>query len=274
MEVERGFGLFCFPACLRFFGSVLLEEEKLMDYHSIQGEKAKAMMRYRRLRNVAKMWRLLEVVVALLALSWSSTRLPVAVKLAGQCFVQLSDYIFNPHINFVIGNAIIVLLVLLYRRNNDGNNSGPGGGHGDEIVQNAEAQQRICTENPEPAEVHNSSGDVREVVVVSLNAVTETQCDAAGTAIQQAARQIRRFERTQSEKLKRDLRAKPHPALRRSETEIKPRAVTECGHDVRAYSSFDTVDRLSSEEFRRMIEAFIAKHQRLLWAQKMAENNQ
>ncbi|XAR61734.1 hypothetical protein NMG60_11016237 [Bertholletia excelsa] len=250
-----------------------------------QAEKAKAMKRYRRLQNSAKLWRMIEVVVALSLLSWSSTRLPNAVKLAGGCLPQLSDYLFNPHINFLIGNVIIIVLVLLSRQRNAGNNVGPGDLY-DEYVRNSEAHQRIVSvaggeERPEEAaaaatpEAVETADDDRQIVL-SENPVTQMQCDAVVTAIEEATKQIQRFQRTQSEKLKQDLHARPRrQPLRRSESEIQSRAVVVANRgDCRAISSFDTVDRLSNEEFRDTVEAFIAEQQMFLRAQKMADRNQ
>ncbi|XP_028069070.1 uncharacterized protein LOC114271666 [Camellia sinensis] len=243
-----------------------------MDSRRIQSEKAKAMIRYRRLRNVAKMWRILEFLVAFALLSWSSTRLPIIVSLAGQCLVQLSDYLFNPHINFVIGNAIIIVIVFLSRQNKAGNNSFTGDEYG-----NGEAHQRIAsisdgaTPTPPPptaAEMEETAYEDKQIVV-SENVVTQMQCDAASTAIEQAKKQIQRFQRTESEKLKRDLQANHRPQLRRSETEIKERSVVRR----RAISSYDAVDRLNSDEFRRTVESFIAEQRRFLRTQKMDETN-
>ncbi|PSR99656.1 Protein translocase subunit SecA like [Actinidia chinensis var. chinensis] len=234
-----------------------------MDYHSIQSEKAKAMMRFRRLRNIAKMWRLLELLVAIAVLSWSSTRRPLALKLAGQFVLQLYEYIFHPFFNFVIGNAIIIVVVLISRKNNAGDNE-----ISDPYVENGDALNHAVsdelTQIPEASPVEEKECENKQIVI-SENAVTESQCDAVSTAIEEATKQIQRFQRTQSEKLKSDLRVKPRRELRRSETV----AIS----DNRAISSLDTVDTLSSEEFRRKIETFIAEQQRFLWSQRMAEDN-
>ncbi|GFY86184.1 hypothetical protein Acr_04g0009220 [Actinidia rufa] len=226
------------------------------------------MMRFRRLRNIAKMWRLLELLVALAVLSWSSTRLPLSLKLVGQFVLQLYPYIFDPFFNFVIGNAIIIVIVLISRKN-DGDNQ-----ISDHYVENSDALHRIdavsdkLTPIPETslaAETEETACEDKHIVI-SENAVTEIQCDAVRTAIEQATKQIQRFKRTQSEKLKSDLQATPRRQLLRSET------VSISCND-RAISSFDTVDTLSSEEFRRKIETFIAEQQRFRWSQKMAEDN-
>ncbi|KAL6995710.1 hypothetical protein U1Q18_005844 [Sarracenia purpurea var. burkii] len=266
-----------------------------MESNGIQAEKAKAMMRYRRLRNVAKMWRVLEFIVALAFLSWSTTRIPLAVELAGRCVIRLHEYLFNPHISFVIGNAIIIAIVLISRQNSAGNNVGAG--YLDEhCLQNIETIASLTVSHgiitptepapPRPAEAEETAYDDKRIVVsgnteaeemayddkqivVTGNTVTQMQCDAVSTAIDQARKQIKRFQRTQSERLKRELRSDANRKLRRTETEIKQITV---GDDDRAISSLDTVDGMSSEEFRRKIEDFIAQHQRFLWAQKIAES--
>lgn len=263
-----------------------------MDFYSIQTEKAKAMARYRRLRNIAKIWRLIEIVIALSLVSWSSARLPSAAKfavdLAGKISACFYAYAFNPLVNFAIFNTIILFLYLFSRQN-----------HGTEEVGEEKLDLVVFTEldfeihypPAAPCAAEEAPEEREKRTVVVENEVTK-EFEAVGVAIKEAKRQIRRFERTQSVNLKRDLQhGKPRHQLRRSGTDINmkrtvdERAISvidrvrrletdenvEGGVEERAISVIDRVDSLSSEEFQKTIDEFIARQQRFLLAQKMAE---
>ncbi|KAF7140546.1 hypothetical protein RHSIM_Rhsim06G0030100 [Rhododendron simsii] len=238
-----------------------------MDCLNIQAEKATAMMRYRRLRNITKMRRLLEILVALAFFSWSSTRLPSVLTLAAQFLVRVYEYLVNPHITFVIGNAIIVVVVFLSRQNNAGN-AAAAFDFSDEMVPTTPPTLAAETEE---IEADRETACFDKEIVVSENVVGEVQCDAVSAAIEEGEKVIRRsnrsFERTKSEKLTRreSQRSAPGRILRRSETVV-------VSSSERVITSFDTVDKLSNEEFRRTIEDVIAEHRRCLWAQKTNEN--
>ncbi|XP_059635289.1 uncharacterized protein LOC132277450 [Cornus florida] len=239
------------------------------DIDNVKVEKEKAMMRYRRRRKIAKVLRLLEVCVALAVLSWWSARLPTAVLLSGEYLLQqLPVSLSSTHIAFLIGNAIAVAIYLLSRQNDPGDNGGFATDFYDEYIQSSGNRQRTTTVpdgkmTPETAE--ETTNHDRQMVV-SENAVTKLE-----TAMKQATKEIRRFQRTQSEKLKREIRAKPRRELRRSETDNDRSTVLSGGR--RSMSSFDTVDTLSNEEFQQTIDAVIAEHRRSLWTQKVVDEN-
>lgn len=272
-----------------------------MDFHSIQTEKAKAMARYRRLRNIAKIWRLFEIVIALSLVSWSSNHLQTAAKFAGRITANFSAYAFNPLINFAIFNTIIIFLILFSRQKADTE----GGRDEDsnlDLVVFTETDFEINSPVVPLCEVEEElpANEEREreegAVVVVENAVVKEEIEAVRVAIEAAKRQIRRFQRSQSAYLR---HGKPRHQLRRSETDInaKERAISVIDRAVdvnsavderaisvidrvvdvnsavneRAISVIDRVDSLSSEEFRKTIDEFIARQQRLRWAQKLAE---
>lgn len=244
-----------------------------MDCLNIQAEKATAMMRYRRLRNITKMRRLLEILVALAFFSWSSTRLPSVLNLAAQFLVRVYEYLVNPHITFVIGNAIIVVVFYLSRQNNAGNAATSGGDAFDFSDETVPTPPPTLAAETEEIEADRETACVDKEIVVSENVVGEAQCDAVSAATEEGEKVKRRsnrsFGRTKSEKLTRreSQRSAPGRILRRSETVVV--SSTE-----RVITSFDTVDNLSSEEFRRTVEDVIAEHRRRLWAQKTYENEQ
>ncbi|KAI3688883.1 hypothetical protein L2E82_46798 [Cichorium intybus] len=99
---------------------------------------------------------------------------------------------------------------------------------------------------------------------------------AVEKVIKQAAKQIDWFSRTQSAKLKREISLRPQQELRQSATATATARrsnmlVTSFKKSSTAIS-FETVDKLSNEEFQLAVETFISKHQSFLKQQSMAEN--
>lgn len=234
-----------------------------MDYLNIEAEKATAMNRYRRLQKLAKMRRLLEILFALAFFSWSSTRLPSVLNLAAQFLVRVYQYLVNPHITFAIGNAIIVAVVLLSRRNNGAanNNADAALDFSDEIIPTT--PPTLASETAE-VDVEWETAFVDKEMVVTAENATEAQCDAVVTTAVEEEKKVtgRSFKRVKSERVTRQ--SAPGRILGRSETLSSD--------ERRVITSFDTVDGLSNEEFRRTIEDVIAEHRRALWTQKMYEN--
>lgn len=258
-------------------------------FDNLKFEKAKAIARYNRFKKISKLLQFLEVLVALALISWSSTRLPGAVKLSGQFLFELARYVCNPHIVFLISNAIVVVLFVLRRESNSSGNdySGSGDLYDDYVrhsLRKAYAPEEVkipalpptpTTEikDVNPDDIAGGGGDEEEKQIVCVYSEEEEgegeeQCDAMTMAIETAAKQIEKFQRIQSVKLKREIAAKPQPAeLRRSETvKVGGRRAERL-----AMTSFDTVDKLSNEEFNMTIEAFIKRHQESLKEQKLAE---
>ncbi|CAK9176390.1 unnamed protein product [Ilex paraguariensis] len=253
-----------------------------IDVDYVKIEKAKAIARYRRFRKIAKLFQMLEIIVALSLLSWSTTRLPAVMKISGEYVMRVSVYLLSPHAIFLIGNAIIIALVVLSRQNYAGYNTGNADMY-DDYVRHSEIQQRVA--DPPDGEILPSSlapeterktdddyNNCKQIVCLE-NAVSQPQCDAVTDAIEEATKQIRRFQRTQSEKLKREIAVKPRRELRRSETETRDIVVIS-GERRTMMASLDNVDSLSNEEFRLTIDAYIEKHQRFFKAQTLEEQKQ
>ncbi|KAL3634297.1 hypothetical protein CASFOL_021351 [Castilleja foliolosa] len=248
-----------------------------MVFDNVQHEKEKAMARFNRFRRIAKLWQFLEGLVVLGLIQWATGGFAAAVKVTGGCLVEfLLKYLHNHHVVFLIGNAIIISLFLLCRQSES---SGDGGNLYDDYVKYSEvsvsAQQREPALSPSPiaAEAHDpveesGGGDgEKQIVVRAPEAVVEVkpQCDDVAVAIEKAKRRIQRFERTQSEKLKREISVKRRrPELRRSETDNRLETVSESAAEV------SEIETLSNEEFRRRVDAFIDKH----WIGKGTNNNQ
>ncbi|KAL3514673.1 hypothetical protein ACH5RR_027390 [Cinchona calisaya] len=253
-------------------------------FDNVKFEKAKAIARYNRFRKITKIFQFLEVFVALILISWSSTRLSGALRISGRFLFDVANYLFNPHVVFVIGNVIIVALFVLCRQNGGGSeNSDDGDIYGD-YVRHSEAhsqqqkvlapdeEKNLAPDPPPTAEIKDGmagSGDEAEEKQIVLCSKAE-KCDEVTTAIETATKQIEKFQRTHSEKLKREIAVKPRSEIRRSETVKVGRGRT---GRIKT-TSFDTVDKLSNEEFNLTIDAVIKQHQEFLMEQKLAEKEQ
>ena len=248
-----------------------------MDIDHVKFEKANAISMYRRYLKVEKLLQMLEISMALSLISWSSARLPAVFKVSGEYLLEVSAFFLKPHAVFLIGNSIIVVLLVISRQNYASKDTGETADIYDEDVRDTEIQGLVAASpdgetslsSPPPPD-----GDDHDKQIGCLeNAVFPLQCDAVTNAIEKATEQIQKFQRTQSEKLKHEIFLKPRRELRRSETGIRE-LVAFSGERSTMMTSRYAVDSLSNEEFRLTIDSFIEKHQRLLKAQKLAEQNQ
>ncbi|KAI3807323.1 hypothetical protein L1987_23249 [Smallanthus sonchifolius] len=214
--------------------------------HSVKSEKAHALARYRLFTNIVKAVQLMEVFVVVILMSWSSTRLPSLFKFSSEYLLALASYLMNQHVVFLVGNVIVFVCYVLSRNTDSGNEF--SGSHFD-------------YSHDDQLTVRKTVYDFPNNKLITLQ-VTESPSEKAVTAIKQAAKQIERFRRTQSD-LKREISVKPHRELRRSVTER--RSMTG--------ESFPAVDKLSNEEFRIAVEKFISKQQMFLKQQCMVEDD-
>ncbi|XP_027148678.1 uncharacterized protein LOC113749199 [Coffea eugenioides] len=263
-------------------------QEQVFD--NVKFEKAKMMARYNRFRRTMKLFQFLEVLVALLLISWSSTRLPGALKISGRILFEVANYLFNPHVVFLIGNVIIVALCFLCRGTGAGSENSCDDDLYDEYARHSQAhaqQQKVAGSGgvkipppeipatPETRDViagagGGDGGEAEEKQIILWTEEKAEQCDAVTTAIETAAKRIEKFQRMQSEKLKREIAVEPQGELRRSETVQVGRGRTERPKA----TSFDTVDNMSDEDFNRMIDGIIKQRQKFLMEQKLAENGE
>ncbi|KAI3761218.1 hypothetical protein L1987_51630 [Smallanthus sonchifolius] len=258
---------------------------------SIQVEKANALARYRLFNNISKMFRAIEVFIAVALISWSSTRLPTVFKVSGEYLYACSSYVLNQHFVFLVGNVIVVLCYVLSGHTEVGNGSDCSEVAEDNRFRSAtvaDSDNRKTSEadsniEPLPVPVPPAAEvlpemkqtameeEVEHEVVGYEKAIVKTESEMdAETAIKQAVKQIERFHRTQSAKLSLEISTKPRRELRRSVTERRRSEVaTTTGDGDLKISSIETVERLSNEEFRLAVEAFISKQQNLLKQQAM-----
>ncbi|KAF5772831.1 hypothetical protein HanXRQr2_Chr13g0581821 [Helianthus annuus] len=74
----------------------------IFDIHNVKSEKNNTILQYQRFKRIAKLFRLVELLSAVVLLSWISTRLPFVIKLSGEYFRQLLSVIVSPLFIFLI----------------------------------------------------------------------------------------------------------------------------------------------------------------------------
>ncbi|KAJ8439763.1 hypothetical protein Cgig2_009587 [Carnegiea gigantea] len=208
-----------------------------------------------------RIFRLVEVCVLLVFLSWFSTRLPFAIKISGEYFWRFSALILSPASIFLLGNAIVVTLLAksglfsskcsssidnavaeFYRqlRSVDSDEITPA--LEEEVVY--QDKEIICEENTKIANPNENVGDDDEEEMIFPEAK-------------------RNCQRNQSENLSRENDdTKTNQKLRRSETDIR--------RNLAGVEEVSLKDDVSSEEFRRTIEDFIARQVRFHREERLA----
>ncbi|XP_072995646.1 uncharacterized protein [Typha latifolia] len=186
----------------------------------------------RRLKTLARLLRFLEALAALLLLSWSSLHLPDAAALLR----RLAAALLSPRFVFFLGNAI-VLLLFADSRHLSSSSSSSSATTGD---LNHEYLDHLYRTPAVPAAADVAFEDKKAVRVETRG----------------------KYRRSKSERV---APRRASPELRRSETEIGRKNEEEPkGPEDWIQSAED------AEEFRRTIEAFIAKQARFHREESMA----
>ena len=256
-----------------------------IDFDSVKLEKANAMGRYHTLRKFANFLRVLEIFVTLFIMLLLS-RVTDTVKIFTDYLRELCVVLANPRFMFLIGNAIIVTLFVKSGHfsgvKSESSNPEPDlyedyvhqrencrkvgskidsavtkVSHDDDFVKHSESQQKgfsgINSPIPETSE--------EKQIVCWENAPHTVLPDSVTTVIKKVP-EMKFYRRTKSETIRPEIAEKPSRALRRSETDkFQKKDYSDDGKSPRI---LPTVEELSNEEFRRKVEAFIEKQQRLL----------
>ncbi|XP_061346469.1 uncharacterized protein LOC133292114 [Gastrolobium bilobum] len=207
------------------------------DFSNEKSEKGSAMRRYNLFTGIAKKLRILELCLALFLLSWILTRLPFALRVSADYLRKISPFLGSPLFVFAICNAIIAALIA---------QSGLFTAAGDGDIKDYGSS---TSEAPSPVAVAEK--------VEYQDRLTCTDNDS-GAVKDSDLRKV--YRRSQSEKLKgngADGNKTAERKLRRSETE-------------KVRENLYPQDKLSNEEFKRTIEAFIAKQMRSLREESLA----
>ncbi|XP_059654874.1 uncharacterized protein LOC132301651 [Cornus florida] len=212
-----------------------------MDIVNLKMEKANAIKRYRRLQKITALLRFFELCVVLILIPRFSTQLPVISRLSGEYFRGLSTTLFSPRFVFIIGNAIVI--TLLVKSGHHSNSSSTSTVQDDSTKINSSRIYDLCNDGVEK----NRNSDREQSTCVEVPTMLNT-CEFGSKE--------RKIVRSHSEEY--FVEAKGGRELRHSATERCPKSVN--------YGEKAAVmeEEMSSEEFRRTVEAFIAKQQKSL----------
>ncbi|KAJ7953038.1 tRNA-methyltransferase non-catalytic subunit trm6MTase subunit [Quillaja saponaria] len=250
------------------------------DFDNVKAEKASAMRRYNLLQTIAKLFRTVEICIAVVILSWIFTLLPLAVKISGEYARRLYGLIGSPLFVFIIGNAIIITLVAKSGLVN-GETSGSDNAETEiyeEFLKNSGGDATKSpseTDNPSREPEEFEYHDKQIISELNLNVTShmlEDQAEIDTCTVKDRETEIdldfpKVYRRTQSEKFKPNNTMESKRELRRSETE-KFLNNANSGHN--PPENLYPEDNLSNEEFQRTIEDFIAKQMKFLREESLA----
>ncbi|KAM1264521.1 hypothetical protein ACFX2J_034312 [Malus domestica] len=224
-----------------------------INFYDIKAEKANAILKYRQLRKIAKLFRLIEVLAVLLLLSRFSVQLPQAVKNSASYFKDISGFMVSPRFVFVVGNVIVIILYAKSGRFSakDSSTDSSGGDLYEEFVQNSEKNQKLRGDGIEYQAIKKRPEDS----IVSEQAPHTSE--------------VKKFTRSQSENLERAVCKSSRHLLKRSETEKFKENVQSGGKLV---GSEYPEDGMSNEEFRSKVESFIARQQKFRLQEEFSVN--
>ncbi|KAH0971207.1 hypothetical protein GBA52_023363 [Prunus armeniaca] len=213
------------------------------DFHDVKAEKASAMRRYNRIRSVAKLFRFAELGAGVVFVSWTFSRLPIALTLSRDYFRLLFGVVSSPLFVFFLCHTAAVEAKLCEELIE---NCGGGGGSGsssksqfgDDVISGVREEEEVVYQD-------------KQIVSEVNSADPKADTDSASDSESEFPKIIRR---TRSEKFEREPKTEK---LRRSETEIG-RKIISAGEDYPP-ENMEAEDNLSNEEFQRTIEAFIEK---------------
>ncbi|PWA90546.1 hypothetical protein CTI12_AA087270 [Artemisia annua] len=221
----------------------------IFDIHNVKVEKANAMLRYRRFRKIANLFRLIEVFLAVILSAWVSTRLPSVIGMMSIYLRHALTVVVSPLFIFLISNAIVITLVVISGQLNGNGNAGSNAVTDlyDEIVNDDVIDDvvNVPVIQPEEKIVYQDKQIVSEVKPVNDRKV---------------------YKRSQSENMKKNegcLDDEVKAKLKRSETELGRRKSE-------APATENVVEELSDKEFQKRIEGFIAKQVKFHQEEKLA----
>lgn len=210
---------------------------------------------------ISKTIRIFEFCIVLLLLSWTLTRLPLAVSISAEYLRKLAA---NPLFIFAVSNAIIAALFAQSGRFSDENSEDPSGAGklyrelmNCRIAVSDRDIQPPSTALEPPSATVDLPPVTSEVTCQDKEVISETvPAPVIPDRETGVCSDFANYRRTQSEKWKGEAgKMKQGKQLRRSETEKLLETSKE---------NLYPQDKLSNEEFQRTIDAFIAKQMRFL----------
>ncbi|XP_059314262.1 uncharacterized protein LOC132065053 [Lycium ferocissimum] len=224
-------------------------------------EKANAMLRCKKRQRVIKLFRFIEFSIFFIIISRFSTQLPLSFKLSTDYFKGLGVTLISPRFVFVLGNAIVIILFL-----KSGQSSTKDDSTNDVKVDLHDEYKQKCSMNKEVHYAQSKNQGKQSILA------EEAYCEQSKKQRKQSILVERQIE-------KKIHRSHSDNAICLSHDEKKPRkklnrsATVGCRKVINADSVKPTMtmtttsypeDEMSSDEFRKTVENFIARQQRFL----------
>lgn len=235
-------------------------------------EKVNAKLRYRRLQKITALFRLMELCIVFFIVSRFTTQLPIAFKLSGEYFRGLSVMAVSPRFVFIIGNAIVIVLFLKSGQLSpkDGNLSSNSSKFDlyEEYVKNCEKNQGVYKET-ESRSTNKKHRKQSPFVSREVDHPDTAHSDVFPTHSENKERERKtKINRSHSENLKTlqpEEEKKEDDAGQKLRRSVTVRYRESVNYDLKSAAVGGYAeDEMSSEEFRRTVEAFIARQQRFL----------
>ncbi|GER42267.1 testis- and ovary-specific PAZ domain-containing protein 1 [Striga asiatica] len=242
-----------------------------IDFHDTKAEKANAILRRRRMQRITALFRFAELLIFLIITSRFSTQYAFSPNLSGAWFNGIPAALTSHRFVFLAGNAIVVVLLLTSgrfspdsggklvdfydeyvgrsrggdrRKIGEKERRGPGGACGYGVV-GAGREMNRCES---------------EMVGKAAGRVDEVRRDLRRSASERCGSEIVGRAAGRREEVRRDLRRSSSDRCRESGGDGGRRTAGGGGGGGCSLAE----DEMSGEEFRRTVEAFIARQQRIL----------
>ncbi|KAJ8530191.1 hypothetical protein K7X08_037026 [Anisodus acutangulus] len=207
------------------------------NFHNIKLEKANAILRYKKHQRATMLFRFIEFCIFFVIISRFSTQLPLNFKLSTDYFKGLGVTLITPRFVFVLGNAIVIILYLI----------------------SGQSSTKDSSTNNVKIDLYN---DYKQKCSINK----ETYCEQIKKQSILVEKKIRRIHSDNAISLSHDEKKRRKKMIRSATVgclkvidtnSVKPTTTT------MTTTSYPE-DRMSSDEFRNTVDAFIARQQRLL----------
>ncbi|CAH9057458.1 unnamed protein product [Cuscuta europaea] len=241
----------------------------LYSYQNIKAEKEKAIMKYRRMQKMTILFRFVEFCIFAIAFSRFSVHFPQVLNFSGDHFKEILVSLVSPRFLFVVGNAIVVILYLKSKKSSTDDNS--------EEMNN---KQSISISGEEEDAVPEKRRKIEQAPVSSLEKNCPAPEDGKLDLYDDDDKRFpgNSFFHESNEPMNKQRSEEETPArcrqMHRSQSESWiVTTVPERTKDLRRWATVECrkseeraveTEEMSSEEFRRKVEDFIARQQRLL----------
>ncbi|KAL6583468.1 hypothetical protein OROMI_005546 [Orobanche minor] len=198
--------------------------------------------------NIKKLFRVVEISLVLISLTWASNRLPLAARVSADFLRQILNFVVGHLFVFLLGNVIVLTLFLKSpRRHQQDFQDTVGADFCREFMDSTDGGAHLAGEHTPEEIVYQDKQTILEVaarVKIHRRSQSDDTCSTARRSSEKKSSPEEDFGDDEG-----------GGRLRRPE---RPRGAV------------DVVDELSNEEFQKTIEAFIAKQVEFHQQEKVA----